>query len=162
MTKLTKAKFEEKHPKLYKTYSSKYVAEDVSDIMAHSYWDVLDFMYEEGVKAGVAKAYTGAENLTPVYAQNLWPIKLVRDCDDVIDPGARCRTIAEWVHEQLAHRMASELLKHNLIKFKDEEVDDYIKYSAQIILYTPKEALALEAPDDAPKLHSEDIVHRYL
>lgn len=43
MTKLTKAKFEEKHPKLYKTYSSKYVAEDVSDIMAHSYWDVLDF-----------------------------------------------------------------------------------------------------------------------
>ena len=53
---MTKEEFKKKYPKLYKTYSSKYVAEDVSDINAHSYWDVLDFMYKEGVKAGLSKA----------------------------------------------------------------------------------------------------------
>ena len=55
MAKLTKAKFEEKYPEIYKAYSSKYDCEDVSDVNAHSYWDVLDFMYEEGVKAGLTK-----------------------------------------------------------------------------------------------------------
>lgn len=54
---ITKEEFEQKHPKLFKAYQDtyvKYAGEDV--LLRYSYWDVLDFMYEEGVKAGLAKA----------------------------------------------------------------------------------------------------------
>ena len=70
MAKLTKAKFEEKHPEIYKAYSSKYDCEDVSDVNAHSYWDVLDFMYEEGVKTGLSKANKLADLGEEIHGQS--------------------------------------------------------------------------------------------
>jgi predicted nuclease with TOPRIM domain len=68
---MTKEEFEQKHPKLFKAYQDgyvKYTGEDV--LVRYSYWDVLDFIYEEGVKAGLAKANTLADLGEKIHGQS--------------------------------------------------------------------------------------------
>jgi predicted nuclease with TOPRIM domain len=68
---MTKEEFEQKHPKLFKAYQDgyvKYAGEDV--LVRYSYWDVLDFMYEEGVKAGLAKANKLADLGEKIHGQS--------------------------------------------------------------------------------------------
>ena len=75
---MTKEEFKKKYPELYKTYSKKYVAEDVSDVR-YSYWDVLNFMYEEGVKNGLAKADKPREDYITIEKEDLEKLQNERD-----------------------------------------------------------------------------------